>query len=59
MSRCLTLVLAAGMLVAGLAAGPAIADPEPSAPKGQNCRMEQQCKWVNFKKVCTWVKVCR
>ena len=24
----------------------------------QKCRMEQQCKWVNFKKICFWVKVC-
>ncbi|MGO9544329.1 MAG: hypothetical protein ACLPPF_05990 [Rhodomicrobium sp.] len=23
------------------------------------CRMEKQCRWVNFKKVCTYVKVCR
>jgi hypothetical protein len=23
------------------------------------CRMEQQCHWENFKKVCVWVKVCR
>ena len=28
-------------------------------PKGQSCRMEQQCHWVNFKKICTYVKVCR
>jgi hypothetical protein len=27
--------------------------------KGKNCRMEQQCHWENFKKVCTWVQVCR
>jgi len=27
--------------------------------KGKNCRMEQQCHWENFKKVCVWVKVCR
>jgi hypothetical protein len=26
---------------------------------GKNCRMEQQCHWENFKKVCVWVKVCR
>jgi len=25
----------------------------------KNCRMEQQCHWENFKKVCVWVKVCR
>ena len=23
------------------------------------CRMEKQCRWVNFKKVCTYVRVCR
>jgi len=27
--------------------------------KSRNCRMEQQCRWENFKKICTWVKVCR
>ena len=27
--------------------------------KGKNCRMEQQCHWENYKKICTWVKVCR
>jgi hypothetical protein len=29
------------------------------AANGKNCRMEQQCHWENFKKICTWVKVCR
>jgi len=27
--------------------------------QGQNCHMEQQCHWENFKKVCVYVKVCR
>jgi hypothetical protein len=27
--------------------------------RGKVCRMEQQCHWENFKKICTWVKVCR
>jgi hypothetical protein len=54
MSRPLTLIVAAGILIAGFSTGPAMAEP-----KGQTCRMEQQCKWVNFKKICTWVKVCR
>jgi hypothetical protein len=49
--------MAAGTLVVGFAINPALAEPSPQ--KGQACRMEQQCKWVNFKKVCTWVKVCR
>jgi hypothetical protein len=29
------------------------------AIRGKTCRMEQQCHWVNFKKICTYVKVCR
>ncbi len=29
------------------------------ASNGKNCHMEQQCHWENFKKVCTYVKVCR
>jgi hypothetical protein len=39
----------------GLPSSSAIA--EETKPKA--CRMEQQCKWVNFKKICTYVKVCR
>jgi len=31
----------------------------PSETKGKTCRMEQQCHWENFKKICTYVKVCR
>jgi len=27
--------------------------------QGKNCRMEQQCHWQDFKKICVWVKVCR
>jgi len=27
--------------------------------KARPCRMEQQCRWENFKKICTYVKVCR
>ncbi|MGO9487016.1 MAG: hypothetical protein ACLPX9_21000 [Rhodomicrobium sp.] len=45
------LALIAGVCTAVLDAAPAAA--------GQNCRMEKQCRWVNFKKVCTYVKVCR
>jgi hypothetical protein len=36
---------------------PISADAQPA--KGKNCRMEQQCHWENFKKVCVYVKVCR
>jgi len=31
----------------------------PAEEKGKTCRMEQQCHWENFKKVCVYVKVCR
>jgi hypothetical protein len=27
--------------------------------KGKDCRIEQQCHWKDFKKICVWVKVCR
>jgi len=56
MNRLVALAVAAGILVAGFAISPAFAEP---AKKRQTWRMEQQCKWVNLKKVCTWVKVCR
>ena len=45
------LALIAGVSTAALDATPATAE--------QHCRMEKQCRWVNFKKVCTYVKVCR
>ena len=30
-----------------------------AAAKGQNCRLEKQCRWVNFKQICYYVRVCR
>jgi hypothetical protein len=30
-----------------------------SDANGKVCRMEQQCRWENFKKICTWLNVCR
>jgi hypothetical protein len=30
-----------------------------AGPKGQNCRLEKQCRWVNFKQICYYVRVCR
>ncbi len=47
----LTLMLAAASFAATIGIASTSAEPR--------CRMEQQCHWVNFKKVCTWVKVCR
>jgi hypothetical protein len=49
--------LAAAVVLLGIAAVPTVALAQ--APNGKTCRMEQQCHWVNFKKVCTYVKVCR
>ena len=51
------IALAAAVMVLGLAAAPT--DAAAQAPQGKTCRMEQQCHWVNFKKICTYVKVCR
>ena len=30
-----------------------------ASPQGKTCRIEQQCHWENFKKICIYVKVCR
>jgi hypothetical protein len=51
-----SLVLSFAILAAGL-----LGAPQAFAAQGggQNCRMEQQCHWQNFKKVCVYVKVCR
>jgi hypothetical protein len=53
MTRCFSLAI-----VAMLAC---VSGAHAQAPdtKGKVCRMEQQCHWENFKKICTWVKVCR
>jgi len=34
-------------------------DARAQNASGKDCRMEQQCRWENFKKICVWVKVCR
>ncbi len=36
----------------------ATVDAAPAAA-AQHCRMEKQCHWVNYKKICTYVRVCR
>jgi hypothetical protein len=49
--------LAIAAIVLGSSLTPArAASPEE---KGKTCRMEQQCHWENFKKICVYVKVCR
>jgi hypothetical protein len=52
------LVLIVGIQLCGFNAAPVVAEPTADT-KGKTCRMEQQCRWENFKKICTWVKVCR
>jgi hypothetical protein len=54
MTRCFALAIIAAFLSCGGSANAATADP-----KGKVCRMEQQCHWENYKKICTYVKVCR
>jgi hypothetical protein len=46
----------------GLIASAALYWPQAATAqetKGKDCRMEQQCHWKDFKKICVWVKVCR
>jgi hypothetical protein len=60
MTRALVFLVAVACLACALqtsAAYSASGDSQDS--KGKVCRMEQQCHWENFKKICTWVKVCR
>ena len=46
-----------GVIVLGFALQPTTA--AGAAPKGQHCRLEKQCRWVNFKQICYYVRVCR
>ena len=58
MKRGFSLSVVAGLVAITLGHSQAVA-ASGSDPKGKTCTMEQQCHWENFKKVCTWVKVCR
>lgn len=53
-SRVLIVAVFMGASTVAMAGQTAQADP-----KGKTCRMEQQCRWENFKKICVYVKVCR
>jgi len=54
------ILLAFGLsLVPTLAAAQQTKSTGTQQIKGKICRMEQQCHWENFKKICTYVKVCR
>jgi len=54
MKHCFSLAIVAAILTCGSCAFAQTPDT-----KGKVCRMEQQCHWENFKKICTYVKVCR
>lgn len=55
-----TVLLALGIaLVPTLAAAQEAKSSDAQQAKGKTCRMEQQCHWENFKKICIYVKVCR
>ena len=55
MRNLVSLAVVAVALGSGLTSARAVSPDE----KGKTCRMEQQCHWENFKKVCVYVKVCR
>jgi hypothetical protein len=52
-------VLSIAVVAVGIGLGMMPSSAIAEEAKGKTCRVEQQCKWVNFKKVCTYVKVCR
>ncbi len=56
MRKC-CLTLAVGLAALIVIAGPRVAAAQGTS--GKDCRMEQQCHWKDFKKICVWVKVCR
>jgi hypothetical protein len=63
MKRIVSLMIVSLAISIGDGWTPTLAVPQETkasvATKGKNCRMEQQCRWENFKKICTYVKVCR
>lgn len=52
-------LLAISLVVVGIGVSSAPALAASQDAKEKTCRMEQQCHWENFKKVCVYVKVCR
>jgi hypothetical protein len=55
--RALSLALSCGIFALISVSAPQSAQAQEKTAK--NCRLEQQCHWENFKKICVWVKVCR
>jgi hypothetical protein len=52
-------VLSVCLLVLSGSSASAATPAADQEAKGKTCRMEQQCHWENFKKICVYVKVCR
>jgi hypothetical protein len=61
MTRCFSLAIVAMLACVSCANAQTVSgkNAKASDTDGKVCRMEQQCHWENFKKICTWVKVCR
>jgi hypothetical protein len=57
--RALSLILSCGILTLISVSTPQAQAAQAQEKTGENCRLEQQCHWENFKKICVWVKVCR
>ena len=51
--------LAVCVLVLGGSSASAETPAAAQDARGKTCRMEQQSRWENFKKICVYVKVCR
>jgi hypothetical protein len=54
----MTRILSLAIVTAMLAGASYAQTPTRDAANAKVCRMEQQCHWENFKKICTYVKVC-
>jgi hypothetical protein len=57
MKHSAALVLTVLIIGMGMGLTPTMAAAQDA--KAKTCRMEQQCRWENFKKICVYVKVCR
>jgi len=53
------LVLASLVAIVAFGATGAAVPAAAQEAKDEACRMEKQCRWENFKKICVYVKVCR
>ena len=53
------ILLTISMIVLIVSPGSAATVAAAPETQGKTCRMEQQCHWENFKKICVYVKVCR